>query len=1126
MKSKSNPPPSIPNLIVGDQIVRKILKDLEKVQKSKDSKRLNRCGELIMFIVSSLRKKNNDHLHQTTAVWALMNILKIDTQNTRPMMLESGVPSVLHEFLQSRSLTKTTRQYASELCYFLCSRDPYTAYPESLRSGAIKDVQQLLNKAVVMKSDNDSLSTSVSSVMDDEQLLVPFVPYRISNANMKLMGSIFGKGGDPLLAHSVSAEESFGSSQIDKDKDRHRMKDRRDRDTEGQGGGGGEGGDRSTSDMFSLGEDSMSKLSGLGSSTFSMADHINDHVTDNNGKSREGKQLYSPITPSHSHSPSHTHTSDSGIGIGSSAVRQSSSPSNYDRPSHVRASTPFAAGQARHAVLRPQSQSHSRNGKRPSSVPELPLGATVAATRSRLSVSSGLEPSDFNTVYSKLDPLSASLSVSIQSQAKKESRAFVSKSVKLTSTNSMGNNQMLTIFNAEKLIDMEFTRRLFNEKATLEDMKHTVRRLQDLLELVDKEGSGYVTWECFARVLLAIAPPHLLRAHVVSFLEAQTDSAEDMVDYREFVISGKVMVVERSHGSEEFHPPVTSWFNRQKSVAGDHTTHTWRNHVEWYRQRKSQAVIWLMRRAGRALNYYKRVISAVSSLRYAGVRARKLEELMECGRRGKMSFERRLDAERALIKRSLHARRWRIVQTQAIEFLRKKAKVAVDKAEREIAIRVTPPSLNTIYKIHCGRFLAAKYLHAYGKEALQRVDKRYEAMLWLRALGQRANAQIIVLKRVHQLLVGHADAALAHCTRQDATLRTLIRLGQERALFFMDRQETCLAWLLKRGHRAHQFTSLKNNHYMSLRNKAVFTLSLLNNREDAFKELVRRRENAVGLLARQREVVLALHRFGQSLWRVAERTEEAQLWLVKRARRAIVHSRLMSTAFKRLKFVAARAFVVTRRLTTAYADLREIGVFAKQQAFEKNWTTAPDNRARIKEEEKRIAVQDKKKELERKDMSTEERWEVELKEAFDIIGNVDPLVAAEAAAYGVDPPPPELGKYGFRRLMVDGKLLGLEKNAIDEHFSVVDFDGSGLVSFDELWRWFLHEARRRSQGGAGSKPRVIRFTMSNIVPVRQRAIMVLMRRYLTKPTTASASASRGAEKGLMRQMSVRHIDDA
>ncbi len=85
-------------------------------------------------------------------------------------------------------------------------------------------------------------------------------------------------------------------------------------------------------------------------------------------------------------------------------------------------------------------------------------------------------------------------------------------------------------------------------------------------------------------------------------------------------------------------------------------------------------------------------------------------------------------------------------------------------------------------------------------------------------------------------------------------------------------------------------------------------------------------------------------------------------------------------------------------------------MLGKQQSFEMSWMNAADNRARIKEEETRVAALDKKRAAERKDMNIEDRWEIELKEAFDVIGTVNPIHTAEAKKNGLEPPPPEVGR--------------------------------------------------------------------------------------------------------------------
>jgi hypothetical protein len=64
-------------------IINKILKDLDHILKNRTEKRLLRSRELIVYIVYSLRHRSEDHLLQTTAIWALINIFRTDPEKTR-----------------------------------------------------------------------------------------------------------------------------------------------------------------------------------------------------------------------------------------------------------------------------------------------------------------------------------------------------------------------------------------------------------------------------------------------------------------------------------------------------------------------------------------------------------------------------------------------------------------------------------------------------------------------------------------------------------------------------------------------------------------------------------------------------------------------------------------------------------------------------------------------------------------------------------------------------------------------------------------------------------------------------------------------------------------------------------
>lgn len=113
------PRPTPPNLSVADKRVQSILRDLEEIKYSKPGKQFKKCESLIYYIVQSLRRAESDHLLHTSAIFALINIFRLFPQNSKDTMLSAGVAAVLHDILVSDLLTGSTRQYASELCFYL-----------------------------------------------------------------------------------------------------------------------------------------------------------------------------------------------------------------------------------------------------------------------------------------------------------------------------------------------------------------------------------------------------------------------------------------------------------------------------------------------------------------------------------------------------------------------------------------------------------------------------------------------------------------------------------------------------------------------------------------------------------------------------------------------------------------------------------------------------------------------------------------------------------------------------------------------------------------------------------------------------------------------------------------------
>ena len=115
------PRPVAPALSRGNKRIQSILRDVEKIRfyTKKRGKQLKIAENLVYYIVQSLNKVNTDHLLHTTTIWGLMTIFKMFPPEMKQVMLAAGVPRVLYDIIKANLLTGSTRQYASELCFFL-----------------------------------------------------------------------------------------------------------------------------------------------------------------------------------------------------------------------------------------------------------------------------------------------------------------------------------------------------------------------------------------------------------------------------------------------------------------------------------------------------------------------------------------------------------------------------------------------------------------------------------------------------------------------------------------------------------------------------------------------------------------------------------------------------------------------------------------------------------------------------------------------------------------------------------------------------------------------------------------------------------------------------------------------
>ena len=110
--------PERPSEIHSDKAVRRILKTLNKLRSSKAADRIKKCEELTRFITKTMKDRMHDDLLQTTALWSLLNLLRMNTKSIQPIMLRCGVPGVIYDVM-SMSRPQHTSHYSSQLCTLL-----------------------------------------------------------------------------------------------------------------------------------------------------------------------------------------------------------------------------------------------------------------------------------------------------------------------------------------------------------------------------------------------------------------------------------------------------------------------------------------------------------------------------------------------------------------------------------------------------------------------------------------------------------------------------------------------------------------------------------------------------------------------------------------------------------------------------------------------------------------------------------------------------------------------------------------------------------------------------------------------------------------------------------------------
>lgn len=1166
-------PPEFPNIRApGNKDVTNVLKDIELIKRTKNyDKRLSRSEATIYKIVAELRRLNNDHLYQTTSIWVLINIFRLEPEVIREIMLQAGVPGVLFDILNLRMLSGSTRQYASELCFYLCSDRPYpldqdvpkhspiSKFPEVHRADRLESqsLQGGLHHSNSSSSSFDALDQSISSEMSSslgKDGLHAFIPYRIDERNMHHMKKLFDLHTDSTSSHSLSNGIIPSLYAIN-----HDFSNINDIDNE---------------DSQSI--DSSSEGSGS-----SRSQPMHSYTL----KQSNGLPLYSTHRPMTS-LDQYKHINNS-----------NGNPIFHIKP--LTATYPTISPLENTSKIRRQLQSSTlpKPLKRPNTSTSTVTSSTVRSIdlgtesfkssklRSKLRLPSGLNAEsssiheveeDFPDFFSKLDPLALNVNIALHS-LKEEGMDM--GSMDEDNDDDQGDNYLsdgedeeddldreISAYNkalhvrthvhdnayitqrrmrmrAEKLIDNRFMKRLFkpNKKSSVSvtDVQSLVARMEDLFVLMDAQATGFVSWEYFTRVLLALAPQHLLRADVIAFLDAQKCDMKSLIDYKEFVISGKVMVLE-SHMARTV-LPVTGWLQRQRLYANDASTLTWKAHQRWYRTRKAKAAVWLMRRARNAFKLSDKFTEAVYFISLTVRRAKAVTFLLEVAFKAVQAEEKRAEAQRHLMLRCLQARKIRARMEESFVYLKQTAIIyggidklllinknnpnnknnnsnnknnninkigeinIIDKMDMINKIRdklsnKKQADMSKVYAMQYHRGSAMVYLKSRAAAAIRHCDRQDETLDGLIETAKRVHLQTAVRNEASGWLLQRAESAYEYCMVQDDVLLKLISTGTN-AYHYLVRQDESLLYLLSLGQHAIRTVRNQYTAYTVLSNIGASLLRRLNGREDAFTYLKLRGTQAVRLEYMKKESFAFLKRYSTAIWENEATVNRAFTYLKNRGQRAITHRNAQLLASQKLTFMGGRSNVVSRNLRTAYSDLQQMGQYAKYLAIETQWCTIRENAYKVQQEAKRISQIDQTNKKNRKSLSTTDRWREELQEAFSWISKLYSPISTEellgtvstVSNVSITKTTEVIGRYGFSKLILDGKLLDLPTGSAFEYFSTIDTQHKCFVGFSEVFDWFLREAKELQE----NKNKNIKkndFSVSTILSARTRATVSYFRR--------------------------------
>ena len=594
-----------------------------------------------------------------------------------------------------------------------------------------------------------------------------------------------------------------------------------------------------------------------------------------------------------------------------------------------------------------------------------------------------------------------------------------------------------------------------------------------IFQILDESDTGVLPADKFSSALQAMSSLQVKKPEIETMLkDFHVEMGSDNIDYEEFCSSGNVLRI-RKHTKVSTAVPYQPWLAqiaRPAPQRGAHVAITWEKHVRWYQRRREHSMVWLVKRAVEAQRQQRVQRKVMASLVHTGKQASIYMGFRDQAEEAMLHFKERVHASDALKMLAEAARRHKANQLQAHETL--KMFVKHDSVQKLLA-KLEQSNYNNLYYLFYRKKIAFEYLEAAGQSSLSHFKKISDDVVWLHRIAERAKVHYVECIEAFEWNVVRSKRAIGHCVVQDQSFLRLQAIGRRYKKAWEEKKDALL-FLHDRGARA-----------IAHANEQEEALEFLGDRGHVSKGYTERYELAITYLLKwgydsshhvelQAEAKRWLAHRVRNVQRVKHDRDTAQEILEKKGKNAKGHGAICEKAKKGL---ALRVDMARRRGESAQIAIDDLVLHVHDARAQLNKRALESQcPAKIKSTDKAIKVADKERDGKRKGMDAQERFKLEMEDAFTF--------------YDTDGSG-EIAKIEFRHLLSSGQMIEIPETEIDDCFQQIDKDGSGGVDFDEFFSWFNYEW---SQGK--NQSRKAGFKVSALIPTKARAVRMLMDDFL------------------------------